>query len=261
MNTHAVEPQTATPVAAPAHQYLFAVVYAAEAPPCGCEGMDGQGISSITQGRVAALVSGLRGPKIRPERRYLALHQEVLKQVLAVTTPLPMSFGIVAGNPEEVRRILRRNQRMFLEQLERVAGKVELGLRVTWDVPNIFEYFIASHAELRAARDSILGGARPPTQEEKIELGRTFDRLLSEDRENYTEQVERALSGVCAATKANKCRGEHEVMNLACLVGRQDQEKFGEAVFQAARMFDNSFAFDYNGPWAPYNFVEVSLAP
>jgi gas vesicle protein GvpL/GvpF len=263
MSIHALGPaQTVAPTAtASSRRYLFAVVYAAEAPPCACEGMDGQGISILTEGRLAAVVSGLSGPRIRPERRNLARHQEVLKQLLAITTPLPMSFGIVAQNPEEVQQILRRNKRMFLEQLGHVAGKVEMGLRVTWDVPNIFEYFINTHADLRAARDLVLGGDRPATQEEKIELGRTFDRLLSEDRENFTAQVERVLTPVCSAIQANQCRNERELMHLACLVNRANQEDFANAVFGAAQMFDNNFAFDYNGPWAPHNFVEISLAP
>lgn len=263
MSARTLDPvQSVSPAdTAPVRRYLFAVVYAAEAPTCACEGMDGQGISNIAEGRLAAVVSGLGRPRIRPERRNLAIHQEVLKELLAGTTPLPMSFGIVADNPEEVRQILRHNKRMFLEQLEHVAGKVEMGLRVTWDVPNIFEYFITTHPELRAARDRILGGDRPSTHEEKIELGRTFDWLLGEDRENFTAQVERILAPGCSGIQANKCRNEREVMNLACLVRRQDQEGFANAVFQAARMFDNNFAFDYNGPWAPHNFVEISLAP
>jgi hypothetical protein len=28
---------------------------------------------------------------------------------------------------------------------------------------------------------------------------------------------------------------------------------------EAAGMFNNDYAFDYNGPWAPHNFVEVDL--
>jgi hypothetical protein len=48
-------------------------------------------------------------------------------------------------------------------------------------------------------------------------------------------------------------------MNLACLVARDRQEDFAGAVFQAAQLFDNDFAFDYNGPWAPHNFVDVEV--
>jgi len=215
----------------------------------------------ITEGRLAAVVSGISGPKIRPERRHLAKHQAVLKELLAYTTPLPMAFGILADDPEAIHKILRRNQRLFLEQLQHVAGKVEMGLRVTLDVPNIFEYFVNTKSELRSERDRLLGGNRQPTQEDKIELGRMFDRLLSEERESHTEQVEEILARACSEVKAGKCRTEREVMNLACLVTREAQEGFGNVVFQAAQMFDNNFAFDYNGPWAPHNFVEVTLAP
>jgi hypothetical protein len=46
-------------------------------------------------------------------------------------------------------------------------------------------------------------------------------------------------------------------MNLACLVRREAQEEFSAGVFAAAKLFDNNFAFDYSGPWAPHNFVEA----
>jgi Gas vesicle synthesis protein GvpL/GvpF len=247
-------------VKAQARKYLFAIVHLADARPCTCPGMDDGEISTITEGRLAAVVSGVSGPKIRPERRHLARHQEVLKQLLAHTTPLPMAFGILADDTEAIHKILRRNQRMFLEQLQHVAGKVEMGLRVNWDVPNIFEYFVNTNSELRSARDRLLGGNRQPTQEDKIELGRLFERLLGETRESSTERVQSILARASFEVKTNKCRSEHEVMNLACLVAREAQESFGNAVFQAAQMFDNNFAFDYNGPWAPHNFVEVTLS-
>jgi hypothetical protein len=50
-------------------------------------------------------------------------------------------------------------------------------------------------------------------------------------------------------------------MSLACLVGRGAgaQAAFEAGVFAAAKLFDNNFAFDYNGPWAPHNFVELDL--
>jgi hypothetical protein len=48
-------------------------------------------------------------------------------------------------------------------------------------------------------------------------------------------------------------------MNLACLVERPAMPQFESRVFEAAQQFDNNFAFDYNGPWAPHNFVEIDL--
>jgi len=35
--------------------------------------------------------------------------------------------------------------------------------------------------------------------------------------------------------------------------------RFRPAVFAAAQLFDNHFSFDFSGPWAPHNFVEIDL--
>ena len=164
---------------------------------------------------------------------------------------LPMAFGIIADGPKAIQKILSRNHEAFLKQLQRVAGMVEMGLRVSWDVPNIFEYFVNTHKDLRSARDRFLGPYQNPSQEDKIELGRLFDHLLNEDRETFTEKVEEILSGYCREIKRNKCRNESEVMSLACLVERPTQARFEEGVFEAAKLFDNNYSFDYNGPGPP----------
>jgi hypothetical protein len=250
--------ESAVPVAR-GRNYLYAIVAGGEPRSYPSLGIDGNDVYTITEGRVAAVVSGLAGSKIRPQRANLAAHQAVLKCLMAGTTPLPLAFGTIAASPEAIRGILVRNQHAFQEQLQRVAGKVEMGLRVAWDVPNIFEYFVNTHAELRLARDRLVGVRHEFTQEEKIELGRMFDRLLNDDREDHTRKVQHALAPVCVEFKANQCRNEYEVMNVACLVRRDAKEEFSAGVFAAARLFDNNFAFDYSGPWAPHNFVELEL--
>lgn len=255
-NSPGLEP--AVPVAR-GRNYLYAIVAGGEPRSYRSLGIEGNDVYTITHGRLAAVVSGLASSKIRPERANLTAHQAVLKRLMADTTPLPMAFGTIAASPEAIRGILVKNQHAFQEEIQRVAGKVEMGLRVAWDVPNIFEYFVNTHAELRLARDRLVGTRREFAQEEKIELGRMFDRLLNEDRENYVQEVERALASACFEIKVNQCRKEHEVMNLACLVGRNKQEEFDAAVFAAAKLFDNHFSFDYSGPWAPHNFVELDL--
>lgn len=239
--------------------YLYAIAPDSNGRSFGPIGLDNGTVYSVTNGRVSAVVSNVP-EKLRPERRQLAAHQEVLKRLMRETDGiLPVAFGVVADGPEAIRRILSRNQKPFLEQLRHVAGRVEMGLRVTWDVPNIFEYFVQTHSELRVTRDRLFGGHREPAQDDKIELGRLFDRLLMEDREAHAERVEEILAKRCVEIKRNNPRAEREAVNLACLVERDGQAEFEAAVFEAAKLFDNSYAFDYNGPWAPHNFVQLAL--
>ena len=257
-------PETQHPLATPAtatrqRTYLYAIIAGGQERVYGRFGIDGHDVYSIAAGKVAAVVSGLPGPGVRPERARLAAHHEVLKRLMAESTPLPMSFGIVAESPAAVRRMLARNQHSLVTQLEHLAGKVEMGLRVTWDVPNIFEYFVNTHPELRVARDRLLGVNCAPTQEHKIEVGSMFDRLLTEDRETYAAQAIGMLAGHEFEIRALKCRSEREVMNLACLIRREAMPRFEASVFEVAKQFDNNFALDYNGPWAPHNFVDVEL--
>ncbi len=243
--------------------YLYAVIDAVIDDTTDREwarlGIDGCLVYTISNGPVAAVVSDLPNGKIRPERRRLAAHHDVLKRLMAKHTVLPMAFGLIADGPAAIRRILSVNRTGFAEQFRRVAGKVEMGLRVQWDVPNIFEYFVNTHSELRLFRDRLFRDGREPGPEEKIELGRLFDRTLASARLVQSEQVMNVLRRCCDEIKENPPRNEREVMNLACLIGRDAQKEFEQGVFEAAALFDNHYSFDFNGPWPPHNFVEVTL--
>jgi len=241
-------------------KYLYAIVAKGESRLYPGLGIDGSDVYTIDDGHIAAVVSNCERSKIRPERAHLARHQAVLRRLMEDVSPLPMAFASIAAGPREIHRILSKNRRAFEQRLQRIEGKVEMGLRVDWDVPNIFEYFVGSHPQLRVERDRLVGTRQGFSQEEKIELGRMFDRLLTSDREEHTRRVTRVLTPVCAELKAIPCRGEREIMKLACLVKRDAQDAFSAAIFEAAKRFDNNFIFDYNGPWAPHNFVEIDMA-
>ena len=240
-------------------RYLYAIVSGPQERSYGNLGINGGRVYTIGDGDLSAVVSDVPNQRIRPERRHFAAHQSVLRTLMADCDLLPMSFGIISGGPKAVRGILTRNRKALASQLIRVSGKVEMGLKVAWDVPNIFEYMVNIHRELMEARDRLNNPLRRPSHEEKIEVGQLFEELLDSDRESRTAMVERSLGPKCFEIKPNKCRDEREVMNLACLVGRNHVAEFEAAVLQAAGFFDDNFTFDYNGPWAPHSFVDIEM--
>lgn len=240
-------------------RYIYAVVPKTAARDFQCDGIDDRRVFIASQGMVSAVVSEISVAKIRPERRNLAAHQKVLKYLMEFDTPLPMAFGNIADREKEVINFLSRNQNVLLDQLLRVSGKVEMGVRVKWDVPNIFAHFVNKQPDLREMRDRLFGGNREPTPDEKIELGREFDRILEAVRDTHAEMVENILSAKCFEIKRSRLRSERDVMNLACLIGRGSQSDFENEIFRAAGYFDNTFTFDFNGPWAPHHFVEIEF--
>ena len=256
--TAQVQPDAAAPAAR--GRYLYAIVDRDnDHDTFDFHGMDDALVYAIGDDSIAAVVSDLPDKKVRPERRRLAAHHDVLRRLMADHTVLPMAFGLIADGPESVRRIIRLNRDVFDEQMHRLRGKAEMGLRVNWDVPNVVEYVVANHPELTLYRDQIFRGGREPSHDEKIELGRSFERFLQADREACTERVMHLMETRCAEIVANKPRDEREVMNLACLVDRDRLKDFENGVIEAARGFNNDFAFDFNGPWPPHNFIDVEL--
>ena len=97
-------------------------------------------------GRHAVVVSDIPNRRIRPERIRVAVHHAVLKRLMSTGSVLPMAFGSIADGPDAVRRILSLNRAAFAAQLRRVRGKVEMGTRVFWDKPNVYDYFVTKHA-------------------------------------------------------------------------------------------------------------------
>jgi len=244
-------------------RYLYAIITDAAVGDVlaglGETGIGDTKVETLAADGIAAVVSAYQGASVRPQRTNLAAHQRVLSTLLAVTTPLPISFGTLAEDAQAIHTALRHSHADLMEALERVRGKVEMGLNVRWDLANIFEYFVDRHPPLKALRDTLYAGDREPPRDRKIELGRLFSQLLEEDRERYTVQVEAVLQGCCAEIRRGEPRKEAEIMRLSCLVGCTDQAAFEAAVFKAAQVFDDHHAFDFNGPWAPYSFVDVSI--
>ena len=82
---------------------------------------------------------------------------------------------------------------------------------------------------------------------------------MNEDRESHYLTIEKVLAPVCVEINRSRSPKLNKVVKLSCLVKRERQKQLEDAMFAAARLFDNNFIFDFNGPWAPHNFVEMYL--
>lgn len=241
-------------------KYIYGFAMTDEVKPCpGVSGIAGKPIYTISDNGIAAVVSDSPGGKLRPERKNLSAHNNVIKEVMKTSTILPASFGVVADKESGIKKILRLNHDSFKRQLEWLAGKVEMGLKVIWDVENIFEFMVRTQRTLELFRDNVFLKPTGATQEEKLELGKMFEAIMSQEREKHTATVEGILKPYCREIKPNKPTDEKTVMKLACLVEKAKLDRFEQGVFEAAKVFDDNYAFDFNGPWAPHNFVDMKL--
>jgi hypothetical protein len=134
-----------------------------------------------------------------------------------------------------------------------------MSLSVYWNTSNIFEFFVGTNQELKQMRDRVFHSGREPSLDEKLELGRTFEALLHQCRERHTQQVIDTLSPYCAELHAVDPGQEQMIMKLVCLVPKDRLDLFEQGIQEAARKFDDHYNFKFSGPWAPFDFVDVTL--
>lgn len=247
------------PAYLPKGRYLYGIIRAGDNQDLGPIGLRRAKVYTIGFRSIAALVSDHPLTKIKPLRETLAAHHQVIKEAIQDFTIIPMAFGHIVRSAKEIRRLLEVNYPEIDRELNRLSNKVEMGLKILWDVDNIFEYFVNRDRELRDFRDTIFGRSRQPTQGEKIELGRLFEGKLNRERERHAERVLKVLSAYTLDGKVNPPTHEKMVMNGVFLVEKGKEALFEERVHRVAALFDGNFTFDYSGPWAPYNFIELEL--
>ncbi len=243
-------------------KYLYGIIGAENGFPDvrnGTIGLAGEEVYTIRYAKIAAVVSDHAVCKIHPLRQNFKPHHEVIREVNRLCTIIPMKFGHIAKNTDDILQFLKNNFSLIFQELKRLDNKVEMGLRVFWDVDSVFEFFLSNDRELEKLRDRIFGKGTQPTYEEKLELGMLFAQKVDEERKQHADRIMKALEHCIVDVRINKPTDEKMILNGAFLIERRVEKEYEEGVYRVAKLFDGHFALDYNGPWAPYNFVELAL--
>jgi hypothetical protein len=82
---------------------------------------------------IAAAVSAVEVDRVRPEAEQLLRHEQVIEALMAQRSTLPVRFGTVLSSTAKVLETLAERYDNLLANLVRLAGQVEVGLRVLWD--------------------------------------------------------------------------------------------------------------------------------
>jgi hypothetical protein len=244
--------------------YIYAIAQAGDpGPPDPAidipAGIGGQPVYRIDSGSLGAFVSECQGTTIRAERRHISASQGVLRALQARLDLLPMAFGTLTDSADTVMALLDRHRETLLAQLQRIAGSVEMGVRLNLDVPDPIAYLVAHTPELRQARDRTFSRRKLPSHEDRIRLGQMCESALRRYQETKVAELVTLLSPACKAISTLPIQGDRQVANLAVLVPRAGLGEFEAAVNAAAERFEDDLAFNLNGPWPPHNFVKLEL--
>jgi hypothetical protein len=240
--------------------YVYGVVDAAAPDPTG-SGIHGASLRLIPGETAAALVSDLPAEELRLGREEAITHARVLEDALSRGTVLPMRFGVVLANDDEVReRILAGHSGELAAQLERLQGKVELAVRAVYEEEQLMREIVQTHPEIARRRERLRGQPEDATYYERIGLGELVADAVERARENDAHTILEVLSPLALAVEIGQPGHERVALSASFLVERDGLDRFDQALEEVAAGQAGRIRFKLTGPLPPHSFVELAGA-
>ena len=181
-------------------------------------------------------------------------HEDVLRAFVDVAPVAPLRFGTIYRDVDDVRRLLDTRGESFAATLERVRGRVELGVKAWVDRPRSGRAVAGGEAPAAA------GGGRAYLERRRSELAAARDasvRAAEVARAAHERLLAVAADGVVNRPQPRELTGRRDdmLLNAAYLVERDDTALVAEVERLAAEHADAGVTFEVTGPWPPYNFA------
>ena len=241
-------------------KYLYAIIREHRPREFGSIGIGDRNdeVYTVRHKDLSCIVSNSPLRKYPVNRENCMAHQKVLEKAMEEYTILPVRYGVIAEDLDIVsENLLKENYEMLTEQLDRIKGKAELGLKVIWkEMPAIYQELVSENEELRTFRDAIRETA---TQDQRMKLGKMVEAALQAKKESEQKMILTSLKEISTDSKDNYLMGEWMVINSVFLVDKSKMEEFDRKVNQLAKQHDDRTKFKYFGPVPPYNFVNVPV--
>jgi hypothetical protein len=228
--------------------YVYGI--AAGSHPGLPEGMSGVGdpprpVRILREGDLAAVVS--EAPDgLRPKRKELLAHQNVLSEAGAAGCVLPMRFGSVAPDDNSITGVLAERAEHYKERLRALDNRVEYNVKANHVEEAVLHQVMAESPDIRglAEANREAGGG---SYDDKIRLGELVAAAVKAKEADDGAAVHRALESAADDVSVGP-ESTGWLANVSFLVDRDSAESFLAAEVRV------------NGPLPPYSFVEPGPA-
>jgi hypothetical protein len=237
-------------------RHVYGLIKADTLIPDELRGLGPSGrVSTISHGRVAAIVGDI--PLDRPlgVRSDLVAHQAVLDAVAARAPVVPMRFPSVVEEDAVVGQLLAPNEDYFLALLDELEGCVQFTLTGRYEQDAILREVVAGDDEIRALSNAVRVLPEDTAYYDRVRLGELIVQALDERRRIEGERIVERLRPIAVTTASNPLAAPEDVVNEAFLVERKRQQKFDEAIEEIGKELAGRVRLRLLGPVAPYDFT------
>lgn len=246
-------------------KYIYCIVGTKQERNFGPIGIDGRGDEVLTIGYedLSIVVSNHPMTKFVVNRENMLAHEKAIEEVMKeFDSVLPVRFGTIASNADEIRNLLDRRYREFKNLLRAMDHKVELGVKGIWkNMDIIFEEIIEENKQIKKLKEKIQNDADKKNVQSKTEVGRMVEDALKKKKEKEAEKLVNVLRRTSVDCRLNKTIGDEMFMNAAFLVDKGREKEFDNIMDDLSEKHKDRINFLYTGPFPVFNFVNIVIYP
>ncbi|BDM69165.1 gas vesicle protein [Streptomyces nigrescens] len=234
--------------------YVYAITDAGH--PLRLSGVAGVGdpaapLRTVRAKDLCAVVSDAPA-ELRAKRRDVAAHQDVQERLLADGSCLPMRFGLVGPDDEQVAAVLEEQHDTYTQRLGELAGCREYHLKVTRDEEDLLREIVRDCAEVRRLNDHTRRNSG--AYEDKLALGELISQEVRARQDGARADILARLAPAAVRIEDGEPTKRH-FLTTSFLVAQDQAATFSQAVHTEAERRGDHYTFRLYGPLPPYSFV------
>ena len=246
-------------------RYIYCVIASSQERSFGPMGIGERGddVSTIGYNDLSMVVSSHPIAKLVVSRENMIAHEKVIEAVMKeFDGVLPVRFGTIAANADEIRNLLSRRYREFKSALRDMDHKVELGVKGIWkNMPAIFKEIVDENKAIKRTKENIQNSKNKKNVQAKTEIGKMVEKALEKKKEKEAEKVVEAFRRTAFDYKLNKTIGDEMFVNAAFLVDKGREKEFDNIMCDMGEKYKKRVRFMYTGPLPVFNFVNIVIYP
>lgn len=237
--------------------YVYAVVPASPAICVEATGVDGQPVTPVCHGHLAALVSPAIRERVRPSRANLTAHQDIVSRAHQLGPVLPVRFGtVMPGEAAVIRDLLQPGRRDFEMLLADFEGKDEYRVKCRYLPDVALREVVEGSRTIQRLRARAGEGAHQSVQ---LQLGELVFAGLERLRHRDAAAVLEALGPHTLAWEQIGDAAEEDLaLHAALLVDRSAAGRMERALEQLAEAQKHRLQLELIGPLPLWDFSQAT---
>lgn len=190
--------------------------------------------------------------------RKLTSHQlQMEKIMLNFGTILPVKFGTILKNEEEVKSVLKKGYFFLSDTLQKMENKIELDLVCFWNEIKAAQLAYQENKTIRDCYKKMALANESGSDASKIILGKLVAQYLASKKKKISNQVLKVLKKYTLESQPHVLADINMIFNHSLLIEKENEEKLYQALNSLDKKFNSLTNFRLIGPLPPYSFATL----